>query len=112
AGAADHFHHHHSGHQSRGTIDLPHASNAPVPPTPDTIQVGVDRDGLYYWNGRAVEASELDVRLQGVAGGQPQAGIHIQGDAAARYEKIAWILSRAQQRGIRSVSFITRPDNL
>lgn len=91
------------------TIDLPRVSNAPAPVTTDTVQIGVDAEGSYFWNGQPVSQSTLEVRLRDSALESPQPSVHVQGDRGTRYEKIAWLLSCAQQQGVRTISFVTNP---
>jgi biopolymer transport protein ExbD len=48
-------------------------------------------------------------RLQAEAAKQPQPDLHIRGDKAVRYERVAQAMAAAQQAGLRKIGFITEP---
>jgi biopolymer transport protein ExbD len=90
-------------------IDLPRATNQPQDTKPETIRLSVDAAGSYYWNENKVAEQELAPLLKTEAAKNPQPELHIRGDKAVRYEKVAQAMAAAQQAGLRKIGFITEP---
>jgi biopolymer transport protein ExbD len=90
-------------------IDLPRASNQPQDTKPETIRLSVDAEGQYWWNEQRIEDKELQGLLQTQAQREPQPELHIRGDKAVRYERVAQAMAAAQQTGLRKIGFITEP---
>jgi biopolymer transport protein ExbD len=90
-------------------IDLPRATNIAQDSTPETIRLSVDASGQYYWNEALLADADLALQLQAAAGKQPQPELHIRGDKAVRYERVAQAMAAAQQAGLRKIGFITEP---
>ena len=91
-------------------IDLPRASNVPQDAKPETIRLSVDAAGQYFWNDVPVTDANLTLQLQTAAARQPQPELHIRGDKAVRYERVAQAMALAQQAGVRKIGFITEPN--
>lgn len=90
-------------------IDLPRATNQPQDVKPQTILLSVDGQGAYFWNEAIVPDEELAIRLQAAAKQEPQPELHIRGDKAVRYERVAQAMATAQQAGVKKIGFITEP---
>ena len=90
-------------------IDLPRASNEKVLDKPEKVRLSVDADGAYYWNEARVEDADFQQRLNAVAAQDPQPELHIRGDKAVRYERVALAMAAAQRAGVRKIGFITEP---
>jgi biopolymer transport protein ExbD len=90
-------------------IDLPSASNQKVQDKPENIRLAIDADGVYFWNEQRVEDADLATRLNAAASQSPQPELHIRGDRAARYERVALAMAAAQRAGVRKIGFITEP---
>ncbi|MES2879728.1 MAG: biopolymer transporter ExbD [Pseudomonadota bacterium] len=90
-------------------IDLPRASNVAQDSKPETIRLSVDASGAYYWNEAPVADTDLALQLKAAALKQPQPELHIRGDKAVRYERVAQLMAAAQQAGVRKIGFITEP---
>jgi biopolymer transport protein ExbD len=88
-------------------IELPRASNQPQDAKPQTIRLTVDAQGSYFWNDTAVDDAQLQIRLGEAAAKQPQSPLHIRGDRAVRYERVAQAMAAAQRAGITQIGFIT-----
>ena len=88
-------------------IELPRASNQPQDAKPQTIRLTVDAEGKYFWNDALVDEAELDALLQAEAQKKPQAPLHIRGDRAVRYERVAQAMAAAQRAGMTQIGFIT-----
>lgn len=91
-------------------IDLPRASSAPEQTKPQNILFTVAADGTYYWNEQKIDDSELKTRLAAEATKDPQPELHIRGDKAVRYERVAQAMSAAREAGVRKIGFITEPE--
>ena len=90
-------------------IDLPRVSNEQEAIKPETLRLSIDAGGQYFLNEAKVADAELSLRLQAAAGQTPQPELHIQGDQAVRYERVALAMAAAQQAGLRKIGFITEP---
>ncbi|VTU38157.1 Biopolymer transport protein ExbD [Variovorax sp. PBS-H4] len=91
-------------------IDLPRASSEPEHTKPQNIVFTVAADGSYYWNEQKIADSELTTRLAAEAAKDPQPELHIRGDKAVRYERVAQAMSAAREAGVRKIGFITEPE--
>ena len=90
-------------------VDLPRASNVREDVKPATVRLSVQADGTYYWNESKVADEALPALLQAEAARNPQPDLHIRGDKAVRYERVAQAMAAAQQAGIKKIGFITEP---
>jgi biopolymer transport protein ExbD len=90
-------------------IDLPRASNEKVLDKPENIRLSVNADGTYFWNETPVEDADFEQRLASAAAQEPQPELHIRGDKAVRYERVALAMAAAQRAGVRKIGFITEP---
>jgi biopolymer transport protein ExbD len=90
-------------------IELPQASMEKVLDKPENIRLSVDADGAYYWNDQRVEDADFASRLTAAAAQDPQPELHIRGDKAVRYERVAQAMATAQRSGVRKIGFITEP---
>ena len=91
-------------------IDLPKASSTPNLTKPDNIQLAVDAEGRVYWNGEALERDAWRARMQSAARNMPQPEVHIRGDAAAAYGKVAAVLADASKAGLTRIGFVSNPE--
>ncbi|MFN7862203.1 MAG: ExbD/TolR family protein [Curvibacter sp.] len=90
-------------------VELPQASSQREDVKPETLRLSVDATGAYYLDGSAVSDDALPAVLQAEAARQPQPELHIRGDKAVRYERVAKVMALAQQAGLRKIGFITEP---
>jgi biopolymer transport protein ExbD len=90
-------------------IELPQASMEKVQDKPENIRLSVDADGAYFWNEQRLDDAEFANRLQAAATQDPQPELHIRGDKAVRYERVALAMASAQRAGVRKIGFITEP---
>jgi biopolymer transport protein ExbD len=90
-------------------IDLPRASHTASVSKPDTLRLGIDAQGRYFLNDMPVPDEALSPRLLAAAAQNPQPDLHIRGDKAVRYERVAQAMAAAQQAGLRKIGFITEP---
>ncbi len=92
-------------------IDLPRANNEAQNIKPETVRLSVDAQGAYFINETQISDDELAPRLKAAAAQNPQPDLHIRGDKAVRYERVAQAMAAAQQAGLRKIGFITEPRN-
>ena len=92
-------------------IDLPRASNEAQVIKPETIRLSVDAEGSYFINENKIADADLAPQLKAAAAQNPQPDLHIRGDKAVRYERVAQAMAAAQQAGLRKIGFITEPKN-
>jgi biopolymer transport protein ExbD len=92
-------------------IDLPRATNEPELIKPANVVLSVNAEGAYFLDGAQIKDEELAPRLKSAAAQNPQPDLHIRGDKAVRYERVAQAMAAAQQAGLRKIGFITEPKN-
>ena len=90
-------------------VDLPRASNQPELIKPETVRLSVAADGAYFLNGAPIEEEQLEALLKTEAAKEPQPDLHIRGDKAVRYERVAQAMATAQRAGVRKIGFVTDP---
>jgi len=90
-------------------IDLPRATSQPQDSKPETIRLSVDAQGTYFWNETPIQDDELERQLQTAAARTPQPELHIRGDRAVRYERVALVMSAAKRAGLHKIGFVTDP---
>ena len=90
-------------------IDLPRATSQEQVTRPETNRLNVDASGQYFWNETAVTDAQLVAALSTAAARDPQPELHIRGDRAVRYERVAQAMAAAQRAGVRKIGFITDP---
>ena len=90
-------------------LELPQATSTPSQERPATIRLAIDAQGQYHWNEAAISDQELQTRLNAAAAQQPQPELHLSGDKAVRYERVAQAMAAAQRAGLGKIGFLTRP---
>ena len=90
-------------------IDLPQVSASKLEDKPLVIQLAIDADGGIFWNGEAIERSQLDQRFAESSPRQPE--LHLRADRGVRYEKVAAVMAAAQRANIVKIAFLTQPEN-
>lgn len=91
------------------SVELPEASAPREQIQPETIRLSVAADGQYSINGTVVADDDLIGKLQEQAAKTPQPQVHISGDKAVRYERVAQAMSAASTAGIKNLGFVTEP---
>jgi len=90
-------------------LDLPNAPSKAVQTKPDTIQLGINAAGEYFWNTTKVSTDNLKERMRAASELQPQPEIHLRADKLTQYAAIALVLGHAQSIGLSKVGFVTLP---
>ncbi|MDD2925384.1 biopolymer transporter ExbD, partial [Rhodoferax sp.] len=58
-----------------------------------------------------VAEADLATLLGAESAKQPQPELHIRGDKAVRYERVALLMTAARQAGLKKIGFVTDPVN-
>jgi biopolymer transport protein ExbD len=91
-------------------LDLPSAQAPVSAEKPETITLSIDAQEKLYWNDAPVaDAQALRERLQQAATRSPQPELHLRADQQVRYQRIAEVMSAAQQAGVTRIGFVTDP---
>jgi biopolymer transport protein ExbD len=90
-------------------VDLPKASSAVNLTKPDNIQLAIDREGVVFWNGQAVDMETWRARMKDAAALQPQPEIHLRADGEVAYRRVAQVMSDAAKVGLTRIGFVTDP---
>lgn len=90
-------------------LDLPDAKAPAVDAAAGAIRLSIDTDGRVFWNDEALADGELETRLAAAARLSPQPELHLRADRSTRYERIAAVMSAAQEAGLARIGFVTEP---
>jgi biopolymer transport protein ExbD len=90
-------------------VELPKASSTANVTRPDNVQLAIDRDGLVYWNGEALDRQGWRSRMDAAATQRPQPEVHIRADGAVSYRRVAEVMSDAARAGLTRIGFVTQP---
>jgi biopolymer transport protein ExbD len=91
-------------------LDLPTAQAPVSTDTPETITVSIDAQGALFWNNAPLaDTDALRARLAEAAPRRPQPELHLRADQQVRYQRLAEVMSAAQQAGIARIGFVTDP---
>jgi len=97
--------------QSQITISLPEAeSSAPIPETPEQIDIMISANGLYLVNGRELINSRPETirnALQKVSNGNNNLPLTISADANARHQDVVTAMDVAGRLGFTQISIAT-----
>ncbi len=88
-------------------LDMPTGKTTPPLVQPEVIDLEVDFDGTYYWNGVAVNSFEtLENYFSQAAKKQPQPELHIKPNPRVKYDFVARALAAAQRNQILRIGFV------
>jgi biopolymer transport protein ExbD len=91
-------------------LDLPSAQAPVAADKPETITLSIDAEGRLFWNDAPLaDTAALGERLAKAAVRQPQPELHLRADQQVRYQRLAEVMSAAQQAGIARIGFVTDP---
>jgi len=90
-------------------IDLPHASNQKEDTKPAQINVSIEADGTVLWDGTKVDEAALNQKIAAAAQTVPQPELHLNADRKVQYERVAQVMSAAQNGGLTKLGFVTDP---
>ena len=90
-------------------LDLPNDPAPAAEATPETIKLSIDADGKVYVDTEPITDEGLRARFAAAAKMSPAPEVHLRADKATRYERIAFVMSAAQQTGLTKIGFVTEP---
>ena len=90
-------------------LDLPNDPAPAAEAAPSTIKLSIDADGKVFVDTEAISDDQLRVRFALAAKTSPVPEVHLRADKATRYERIAFVMSSAQQAGLTKIGFVTEP---
>jgi biopolymer transport protein ExbD len=90
-------------------VELPKASSAANITRPDNVQLGIDHDGLVYWNGEVLDRSGWRSRMDAAASLRPQPEVHLRADGDVAYRKAAEVMADAAKAGLTRIGFVSDP---
>jgi len=75
------------------------------PPPAEIINLEIDFDGTYYWNGTAVSEATLMGYLARAAKQPEQPELHLRPNKRVKYDYVAKVLAAAQRMGLNKIGF-------
>ena len=90
-------------------LDLPNDPAAPAEAALTTIKLSIDADGKVFVDSDAISDDQLRARFSAAAKASPVPEVHVRADKSTRYERIAFVMSSAQQAGLTKIGFVTEP---
>ena len=78
-----------------------------LPPDDDVVVVGIDAEGLFYWQGRPATANMMHQQLRELAAADRAQRIRLDADADTPFERVAEVLDMCRFRGLENVGIRT-----
>lgn len=90
-------------------LDLPHVGSVQHDIKPAHVDVAVRADGSLAWDGKNVDDAGLQAALERAAKASPQPQLRLRADRKVPYERVAEVMSAAQESGLTQIGFVTEP---
>jgi biopolymer transport protein ExbD len=90
-------------------IELPRASSHPNLTKPENVQLGINAQGVLYWNGEVVDKPEMVRRMAAAAKLEPQPELHLRADKTTQYQVLAEVMAEATKAGLTKIGFVSDP---
>ena len=91
-------------------LDLPHVGNRQLDHSkPAHIEVALLADGTLAWNGAKIDEAGLHAALERAGRANPQPHLRLRADRKVAYERVAEVMSAAQQSGLTQIGLMTEP---
>ncbi|MGH8444942.1 MAG: ExbD/TolR family protein [Solimonas sp.] len=84
------------------TANPPASDQAPPP----TVELEIDFDGTYIWNGEAISREVMKSRFLGAAQQAQQPEFHIRPNRLVEYKYVAAALADAQRLGVTNIGIV------
>ena len=91
-------------------IDVPKESSQEIPDKPNRIVLAINEKGELFWNDKAITDQYFRVYLKQAAQKKPVPDLHIRAHKETQYQRLAEIMSAAQDVRISRLGFITEPE--
>ncbi|MES2490693.1 MAG: biopolymer transporter ExbD [Pseudomonadota bacterium] len=88
-------------------LDMPQPTNAAPPAPPPVVNLEVDFDGTYIWNGAVLpnrKALEDHLRIEAQQPIQPE--LHIRPNKLVEYKYVAAVMAASQRLGIKQIGLV------
>ena len=95
---------------AQGTIpiNLPESKSATKSSEQKTLEITIDEQGHYFFNGEAVKKEELDHQLQQLS---LDTTLLLRVDAKSDFEAFVFVADKLKLRGLNKVSILTRRES-
>ena len=90
-------------------INLPKATTQVNLEKPETVTLSIDGSGNLFWDNNRIDEAQLAVNLAGAARQNPQPELHLRAEKTTQYQRLAEVMSAAQNAGVVKIGFITEP---
>jgi biopolymer transport protein ExbD len=90
-------------------INLPKATTQVNLEKPETVTLSIDGSGNLFWDNNRIDDARLAANLAGAARRNPQPELHLRAEKTTQYQRLAEVMSAAQNAGVIKIGFITEP---
>jgi biopolymer transport protein ExbD len=90
-------------------INLPKATTQVNLEKPETVTLSIDGSGNLFWDNNRIDDAQLAANLAGAAKRNPQPELHLRAEKTTQYQRLAEVMSAAQNAGVIKIGFITEP---
>jgi biopolymer transport protein ExbD len=90
-------------------INLPKATTQVNLEKPETVTLSIDASGNLFWDNNRIDDVQLAANLAGAARRNPQPELHLRAEKSTQYQRLAEVMSAAQNAGVIKIGFITEP---
>ena len=73
------------------------------------MTLSIDALGNVFWDNNRINDAQLAANLSGAARRNPQPELHLRAEKTTQYQRLAEVMSAAQNAGVIKVGFITEP---
>jgi biopolymer transport protein ExbD len=91
-------------------IDLPKADSIAQTQETKHIDLAIDADGQFFWDGAFVSRDQLRQNLQQIAAEMQQPELHVRADQNVPYRKVAEALADAAKAGVSRIGFVSEAE--
>jgi biopolymer transport protein ExbD len=90
-------------------INLPKATTQVNLEKPETVTLSIDGSGELFWDNNRIDDVQLAANLAAAARRNPQSELHLRAEKTTQYQRLAEVMSAAQNAGVIKIGFITQP---
>ena len=90
-------------------INLPKATTQVNLEKPETVTLSIDGSGVLFWDNNRIDDAQLAANLASAARRNPQPELHLRAEKTTQYQRLAEVMSAAQNAGVVKIGFITEP---
>ncbi len=88
-------------------LNLPQANQPPALVQPQVVEVDIDFDGTFIWNGTVMpDRQSLEQKLSAIAAEPTQLELHVRPDRLTDYKYVAEVLAAAQRLGVQKIGIV------